>query len=265
MRLKQVPIRYVAAVALALAFGPATASMAAADSPLASTAAAPRIPARNAATRSPSLAAVDANARAEGNRRTAAVALGTALFGRIWPVQILKVRVDGIGANEVAGLALSGVKFHGRVNARDFAREVTDLVRLSFAAVPISEVDVWATTPLNVAKGTIVAGDNAQPTARVVFGATVPRSQATDFPGRLAAGSGIYWNPSWKNSLERIAADGARHAGRAAAAKTTRQGANRRLGVAKRARVLMASEIVRRSTASRPAVDTEPRSGELFV
>lgn len=233
-----------------------------------------------AVTRSPSLATVDANARAEGNRRAAAVALGSVLFRRVWPAQILKVRIDGIGRNEVAGLALSGVKFHGRVDPCAFAHEVADLVRLSFAAVPVSEVDVWATTPLDVARGTVVAGDNAQPTARVVFGATIPRAQAAGFlvhlessvapklrvvaghasaadkaklDSSLAAEDGIYWNSSWKNALERVtdAAHAAKHAERPDAGKSARQGATRRLAAAKSARV-----------ASRRR---EPRSGEVFV
>jgi len=173
----------------------------------------------SAATRSPSLAIVDANARASGNRRPVAVALGRRLFSRMWPVQILKVRVDGIGTHEVAGLVLSGVKFHARVDQRAFLREVSTLVATSFAAVPVEEVDVWATTPLDVAKGTVVAGDNAQPTARVVFGAAVLRSEALTFAARLTRGSGVYWNPSWRHSLT-------------AAARLNRQGTTRRLGVA---------------------------------
>lgn len=172
-----------------------------------------------AETRPPSLALVDANARAAGNRRAVAVALGKRLFSNVWPVQILKVRVDGIGRHEVAGLVLSGVKFHGRVDEAGFLDEVAALVATSLAAVPIEEVDVWAITPLDVAKGTVVAGDNAQPTARIVFAATVRRGDAPTFARRLASGTGVYWNPWWKRSL-------------AATAPAQRQGTTRRLGVA---------------------------------
>ncbi len=147
------------------------------------------------------MAVVDANARAEGNRRAVAVAIGTALFAHVWPAQIVKVRVDGFGGHEIAGLVLSGVKFHGRVDVRRFADEVAALVGLSLAAAPVEEVDVWATTPLSVAKGTIVAGDNAQPTARVVFAATVRRSEASRLRGRLRRGEAVYWNRAWKQSL----------------------------------------------------------------
>jgi len=171
------------------------------------------------ATRSPSLATVDANARAAGNRRATAVALGTRLFSRVWPVQILKVRVDGVGRHEVAGLVLSGVKFHARVDAHAFLAEVAALVGSSFASAPVEEVDVWATTPLDVARGTVVAGDNAQPTARIVFATTALRAQAPTIAARLASGGGVYWNASWKRSL-------------AAAARPERQGRTRRLGVA---------------------------------
>jgi len=172
-----------------------------------------------AEARPPSLALVDANARAAGNRRAIAVALGTHLFSRVWPVQILKVRIDGIAGHEVAGLVLSGVKFHGRVDEAAFLNEVAALVVSTLAAVPVEEVDVWAITPLDVAKGTVVAGDNAQPTARIVFAATVRRADAATITARLASGSGIYWNASWKHSL-------------ATTARPRRQGATRRLGVA---------------------------------
>jgi hypothetical protein len=156
-----------------------------------------------ASPRPASIVEINAEARAEGNRRPAAVKLGIALLARTWPAQVTKVRVDGYGSHEVAGLVLSGVKFHGRLDAAGFAAEVASLIERSFAASDVEEVDVWATVPLDVAHGQVVAGDFAQPTARIVFSVTVPRSQAKDAARRLRTSEGVYWAPDWKAQLGR--------------------------------------------------------------
>ena len=137
---------------------------------------------------------VNAQARAQGNRRSDAVALGTALLTTRWPAQVLKVRIDGIGSHEVAGLVLSGVKFHTPVDAAAFTNEVIALVQRTFAHSRVEEVDVWATVPLR-------AGDNAQPTTRTVYGVTIRRDEAATFAGRLHAGGGAFWDQAWKRSL----------------------------------------------------------------
>lgn len=146
-------------------------------------------------------AVVNAEARAAGNRRTDAVSLGMALLETRWPAQVLKVRIDGFGAHEVAGLVLSGVKFHAPTDCAAFTNEVVALVQQAFAHSRVEEVDVWATVPLHVGEHVVVAGDNAQPTTRTVFGATVRRNEAATFANRLRAGTGVFWDDTWKRSL----------------------------------------------------------------
>ena len=146
-------------------------------------------------------ALVNAEARAAGNRRPEAVALGTALLASTWPAQVLKVRIDGAGSHEVAGLVLSGVKFHQPVDAEGFTNEVVALVQRAFMRSGVEEVDVWATVPLHVGEHAVVAGDNAVPTTRVVYGATIRRQESATFAERLRSGTGVFWDAGWKESL----------------------------------------------------------------
>lgn len=147
-----------------------------------------------------SLVDVDAAARAAGNRKADAYRLGRSLLAERWPAQVVKIRVDAAGAHAVAGLMLSGVKFHGALDADGFAREVAALVERTFAASTVEEVNVWATVPLNVAKGEVVAGDFARPTSRIVFSFTAKRGER-DVLGRLRGGDGVFWATDWKAGL----------------------------------------------------------------
>jgi hypothetical protein len=97
---------------------------------------------------------------------------------------------------------LSGVKFHGALDADGFVREVAALVERTFAASTVEEVDVWATVPLDVAKGEVVAGDFARPTSRIVFSFTARRGEH-DVLGRLRSGDGVFWATDWKAGLAR--------------------------------------------------------------
>lgn len=143
-----------------------------------------------------------ARARAAGNDRAGAVALGEALLAVPWPAQVLKVRIDSALGHRVAGLVLSGVKFHSALDEAGFLREVAALVRRTFAAAPVEEVDLWVTVPLNAGTGAIVSGDLAVPTSRNVFSATVRR---TDLPhlDAVLRSSGIYWDARWRGELRR--------------------------------------------------------------
>ncbi len=165
--------------------------------------AAPSVPARAAEkTTAPALATVDANARAEGNRRAVAVAIGERLFQTEWPAQLLKVRVEGIGTHAVAGLIISGVKFHGPLDSTRFANEAVALVDRTFAASSVEEVDVWTIVPIDAGEHAVVSGDKAQPTSRIVFGATVLRARRDDFAEHVAHGArGVYWDARWKAGL----------------------------------------------------------------
>jgi hypothetical protein len=150
----------------------------------------------------PSTADLDAVARAAGNRPGVARAIGQRLFNAVWPAQLTKIRVDGIGNHAVAGLLLSGVKFHGALDRNGFEREIASLVAGAFAAAPIEEVDVWATVPIPYDKREPVTGDYAQPVSRIVFAVTCTRGEVADLAGRLRSGRGVYWAPDFLRRLE---------------------------------------------------------------
>ena len=144
-----------------------------------------------------SMADVDAAARSAGNRPEIARALGDAIFATNWPVQVTKVRVDATGRHAVAGLVLSGVKFHRTLDRTGFLDEIASLVSTSFAHGAIEEVDVWATVPLPTHKHEVVAGDLALPTSRIVFAVTAKRVESGSFDARLRAGHDVFWDRSW--------------------------------------------------------------------
>ena len=150
---------------------------------------------------------VDLNAaeRAEGNRPAQAVQIGKALLCSVWPAQVLKIRVDAAGNHTVAGLMISGVKFHRRLDPAAFTAEVVSLVRMTFAASPVEEVDVWATIPLPPFKQRPVGGEYLIPTDRFVYGAAVPRSELATFAARLARGDEVFWDPAWRRTLDTTA------------------------------------------------------------
>ncbi len=151
-----------------------------------------------ALARIPPTSMLDARARAVGNRRDLAVRIGQRLFLTTWPAQILSVRVDGIGGHSVAGLALSGVKFHQRLTRSRFIDEIVGIVEASFAASPLEEVDLWCSVPLSVGKGAVVSGDLAIPTSRTVFAVTVRRDESPSFlRARLQAGDTVFWDADW--------------------------------------------------------------------
>jgi hypothetical protein len=153
-------------------------------------------------------AEVDAYARAAGNRHADAVALGTVLFARQRSAQVVKVRIDGAMSHEVAGLVISGVKFHAPLSQSEFTDEVIDLVHTTFAASRVEEVDVWATVPLATEAGAIVSGDMAQPTSRTVFAVSVRRAEGANFATRMRRGTDVYWDPAFVASFARSAAQG---------------------------------------------------------
>ncbi len=144
---------------------------------------------------------LNAASRAAGNRKADATALARALLAVTWPAQLLKVRIDGAGTHEIAGLLLSGVKFHRRLAPADFTAEAVALVERSFAASRVEEVDVWAVTPLPVTRAEVQSGEYLKPTARVVYSATVRRAEAGTFATRLRRGDGVYWDPAWRRGL----------------------------------------------------------------
>jgi len=148
----------------------------------------------------PPLATVEAYARASGNHRVMAVRIGKTLFKKPRSAQILKVYVDGFGRHEIAGLMLSGVKFHRPLNRTAFVDEVVGLVQSAFGAAPVEEVDLWCVVPLAVGKGVIVSGDLAQPTNRTVFTVTTRRGESVRaLRSRILSERGVYWDSKWTN------------------------------------------------------------------
>ena len=147
---------------------------------------------------------LDANARAGGNDRPAAVQIGKALFTTQWAAQVLKVYVDGAGSHTVAGITLSGVKFHHPLSREAFAGEVSAIAARALAAAAVEEVDVWCVVPLNVGKGVVVSGDNAKPTKRTVFTVTVRRGETpVSVRNRILQGKTVYWDTLWaRQALE---------------------------------------------------------------
>ncbi len=148
-----------------------------------------------------SLADIDAAARAAGNRPAVARGIGDTLFATSWPAQIMKVRVDAVGSHAVAGLTLSGVKFHAPLDRDGFLEEISKLVAQTFAHSSVEEVDVWTTIPLPTRVHEVVSGDLAMPTSRIVFAVTAKRSEGDAFGARLAAGGDVFWDADWARSL----------------------------------------------------------------
>jgi hypothetical protein len=152
-------------------------------------------------TAPPSVGVTDAYARAAGNRKPIAVKIGRQLFRTLWPAQVINVYADGIPGHNVAGLHLSGVHFHHPLTRAQFLGEVDDLVERAFAAAPVEEVDVWASVPLSVGKGVVVAGDLAKPTFRTVFTVSVLRGEsAAALLQRMEQGQGVFWDQDWEHS-----------------------------------------------------------------
>jgi hypothetical protein len=156
----------------------------------------------------PATADLNAEARAAGNRRAEAVKIGRALFVTVWPVQVLKVRVEGLDRHEVAGLTLSAVKFHQDVDRAGFLNEIELLVQRTFGVSSVEEVDVWATVPIPFDVREPVSGDLAQPTTRIVFAVSCRRSELPGLGARLRSGDGIYWSPDFHDKLKGAAHDG---------------------------------------------------------
>jgi len=99
---------------------------------------------------------------------------------------------------------VSGVKFHRVLDLPAWNAEIAGLVNGAYAAAPdVDEIDCWATVPLEAAKGTVVSGDYAKPTAATVFSITVPRAAKATVHARLDKGAGVFWDPAFRASLSK--------------------------------------------------------------
>lgn len=151
----------------------------------------------------PSLAEVDAQARAAGNRLDVATAIGERIFSTAWSAQVSQVSANEIDSHLIVGIRLWGVKFHQPMTRTRFVNEVAALVGRAFAAAPTAEeVDLWTSVPIAVGKGVVVSGDLAKPTTRTVFSITVRRGES---PGTVLArasaqSDGVFWDSDWERT-----------------------------------------------------------------
>ena len=134
-----------------------------------------------------------ARQRIAGNAPGVAEDIAVALLGRSFPEQILKVHVLALPPATVAGIVLSGVKFHHAVDRARFEADVSEMIALAMRAAPgVDEVDVWATIPQAVRAGAPVSGDYAVPATKTVFSCAVRRAAS-----RAAGSAGLgatYWD-----------------------------------------------------------------------
>lgn len=136
-----------------------------------------------------------ARERIAGNEPAVAETVATALLAQRFPEQITRVRVERIMPATVAGIVLSGRKFHAGVDRERFEQDVRQMVGVAFAVAPsLDEVDVWATIPIAVPAGAVVSGDEAAPTERTVFSAAVVKTPHASAPWDLGV---TYWDHSW--------------------------------------------------------------------
>ncbi|HEY2553784.1 MAG TPA: hypothetical protein VGI15_00920, partial [Candidatus Cybelea sp.] len=118
----------------------------------------------------PSVADLDAEARASGNRKDIAERIGVSLFSTEWSAEISQVSANELGRHLIVGIRIWGVKFHRPLNREEFVDEVVTITKRVFVAAPnAEEVDFWASVPIVVGKDVVVNGDLARPTTKTVF------------------------------------------------------------------------------------------------
>lgn len=137
-----------------------------------------------------------ARRRIEGNTPQLAESVAVALLARRFAEPIMKVHVLTIPEEAVAGIVLSGVKFHAPVSRNRFIADVREMAKTAFAAAPsLDEIDIWATVPVSVPAGEPVSGDFAVPTSKTVFSSVVTQ-QRRGLQTSLVWGT-TYWDPRW--------------------------------------------------------------------
>ncbi len=149
----------------------------------------------------PSIADLDATARAAGNRSDIATKIGESIFSEMWPAEISQISANEIKSHLIVGVRLWGVKFHRAVTRQEFVDEVTAIVTKTFAAAPaVEEIDVWASIPIEVGKGIVVSGDLARPTVRTVFSLTARRGESAEqvsAEAYAANSADVFWDEEW--------------------------------------------------------------------
>jgi ABC-type amino acid transport substrate-binding protein len=166
-----------------------------------------QLAAGTAAAYSPTVAELDAEARAAGNRRDLAQQIGDSVFATEWPAEVSQISANALDDHLIVGIRVLGVKFHHPITRAEFASEIAALAGKGFAAAPAAEeIDIWASVPVGVAKGVVVSGDLARPTSRTVFSVTARRGEsAAALEARLDASNGsVFWDEQWAQSAFRL-------------------------------------------------------------
>jgi hypothetical protein len=148
----------------------------------------------------PSVASLDAAARASGNRLDIATRIGDRVFASPLPAQVSQISANEFDGHLVLGIRLWGVKFHKPLTQAQFVDQVAFLVRTAFTIAPSAqEVDVWTSVPISTEKGVVVSGDLAKPTSRVVFTLSVSRtsSGAADIARATGRDGSAFWDADW--------------------------------------------------------------------
>lgn len=148
----------------------------------------------------PSVADLDAQARAAGNRLDIAEHIGESIFNAEWPAEVSQVSANELGKHLIVGVRIWGVKFHHPLTREEFVDEVLALSKRVFAAAPSAEeVDFWASVPIQVGKDIVVTGDLAKPTTRTVFALTVGRDETEEVLQQRAMrmSDGVFWDQQW--------------------------------------------------------------------
>jgi hypothetical protein len=151
----------------------------------------------------PSVAQLDAMARASGNRPDVAERIGTSVFAIRWPAEVTQISANAVAGHLIVGIRVLGVKFHRPMSRDDFVTEILSLVQTTFEVAPATEeIDLWASVPISVAKGVVVSGDLAKPTSRTVFSLTARRGESlSSLRARiLGASDGVFWDGQWARS-----------------------------------------------------------------
>lgn len=150
---------------------------------------------------SPTVAELDADARAAGNRIDLAERIGDSIFRTTWAAQVSQVSANALGPHVIVGIRVWGVKFHHPITRDEFVGEITSLIRTAFAAAPeAEEVDLWVSVPIRVGKDVIVTGDLAKPTTKTVFSVSVRRDETPETTIAKTSGSMTYWDQDWERS-----------------------------------------------------------------
>lgn len=148
----------------------------------------------------PSVADLDAEARAAGNRKDIAERIGVAIFSTQWSAEVSQVSANEMGKHLIVGIRIWGVKFHRPLSREEFVDEVVSITKRVFSAAPnAEEVDFWASVPIVVGKDVVVNGDLARPTTKTVFAMTVAREESDPSLQQraLRTSDGVYWDEEW--------------------------------------------------------------------